>query len=191
MGAISLKYKSKSGNLTAPGDVDPGAMIPIATTTLGTAAANITFSNIPQEYEHLQVRGVSFVTSTDQILYFQFNNDTGNNYAAHLLTGNGVGSASHIYQTSFDKIKTFGQTYGIGTVAPTATITEILDYSNASKNTTLRTLGGVERNGTGEVQFTSGLWVNTAAVTSIKLFSLVNFAANTSFALYGIKKAGA
>ena len=48
MGAISLKYKSKSGNLTAPGDVDPGAMIPIATTALTTTAANITFSNIPK-----------------------------------------------------------------------------------------------------------------------------------------------
>ena len=56
MASISLKNKSKSGNLTAPGDVDPGAMIPLMTTTVGTAVSAVTFSDIPQAYEHLQIR---------------------------------------------------------------------------------------------------------------------------------------
>ena len=49
MASISLKNKSKSGNLTAPGDVDPGAMIPIATSTVSSATATVTFSSIPQK----------------------------------------------------------------------------------------------------------------------------------------------
>ena len=51
MASISLKYKSKSGNLTAPGDVDLGAMIPLMTAT-PSGTGTVTFSNIPQSYEH-------------------------------------------------------------------------------------------------------------------------------------------
>lgn len=191
MGAISLKYKSKSGNLTAPGDVDPGAFIPLATTTLSTATATISFTGIPQNYEHLQIRGISLVATTDQILYMTFNSDGGSNYSSHLLSGNGVGAGASYGLTSQTSMRLFGQTYGIGTTHPTVTVTDVLDYANASKYKTMRNLAGTDRNGTGEVQLASGLWMNTAAVTSIQIFSTVNFAAYTSFALYGIKRAGA
>ena len=47
MASISLKYKSKQGTLTAPGDVDLGAMIPLMTTTVGSGGSStITFSSI-------------------------------------------------------------------------------------------------------------------------------------------------
>ena len=60
MGSISLKTKSKSNNLTAPGDVDLGAMIPIATSTVGAGGvATVTFSSIPANYEHLQLRYIT------------------------------------------------------------------------------------------------------------------------------------
>jgi hypothetical protein len=45
-------------------------------------------------------------------------------------------------------------------------------------------------NGTGEVRLTSGVWMNTAAVTSLSIVNLAdNFATTSVFSLYGIKEA--
>jgi hypothetical protein len=136
MASISLKYKSKSGNLTAPGDVDPGAMIPIATVTLGSQATNIDFTNIPQNYTHLQIRGVGNVihSATDYgDLSLNFNSDTGANYAWVRMRGNssnvgtdlqtGYNSARAVYMCLTTSASSF---FG-------ATLIDILDYSNASK----------------------------------------------------------
>lgn len=189
MGAISLKYKSKLGNLTAPGDVDPGAMIPIATTALTTTAANITFSNIPKEYEHLQIRllGVSAATYSE----LAFNSDFSANYTYHQLTGDGAsvsasgaGGQSQIYAAQL----------GSATTYPSATIIDILDYSNTNKYKTVRLLNGLDSNGGGFIYYRSGIWLNTAAISTIRIAAQAGtstFASGTHAALYGIKRAGA
>lgn len=195
MGAISLKYKSKSGNLTAPGDVDPGAFIPIATTTLATAAATITFSGIPQNYEHLQIRGIgrsSTATAADVDLRVQFNGDTGNNYSIHYLYGSG--SAVAAAATTSNTYTTGGVVIKDGNTANTfsTNVIDILDYSNASKNKTVRVLTGWDANGSGYIYLNSGAWLSTAAITSLTLTPWQgNFMTYSSFALYGIKRAGA
>lgn len=196
MGAISLKYKSKSGNLTAPGDVDPGAMIPIATTTLATATATITFSSIPREYEHLQIRLIGRSSRSSGVSQFKlnFNGDTGTNYSDHYMLGTGgtifAGhdgvSQTFIWGSPIAASTATANTFGVG-------IVDILDYSNTNKYKTTRNLGGFDENGNGYISFTSGLWINTAAVTSITIgdgYGL-NLLAYTSAALYGIKRAGA
>jgi len=191
MASISLKYKSKQGSLTAPGDVDPGAMIPIATTTLSTATATVTFSSIPQNYEHLQIRGIAQGSLTGKYARMRFNSDSGSNYAVHDIEGNG-GSAPAYYYGSANGVYLFPSDIATATSVYSAFIIDILDYQNTNKNKVVRTLHGNDNNGSGIIYFLSGLWTNTNAITSID-FSLSgeNFTQYSSFALYGIKRAGA
>ena len=195
MASISLKYKSKSGNLTAPGDVDLGAMIPIATTVVGSGGSStITFSSIPNTYEHLQIRAIarSAGGSSEDEYRIRLNGDTGNNYSWHYLLGNGS-AASASASTTTERIivrqmPTTVQSAGFGVL-----IIDILDYSNTNKYKTLRALGGYDVNGSGTVSLNSGLWQNTTAVSTITIANerTVNFLEYSHFALYGIKRAGA
>ena len=159
----------------------------IATVSGTGSSGTISFTSIPSTYSHLQIRAISLVATTDQILFMRFNSDTGSNYASHLLTGNGVGAGASNALTSQANMKVFGQTYALGTTAPTGTVTDILDYANTNKYKTMRSFGGTDRNGTGEVQLASGLWMNTAAISSIQLTTGANFTTTTQFALYGIR----
>jgi hypothetical protein len=200
MASISLKYKSKSGNLTAPGDVDLGAMIPLMTTTVGgTSVASVTFSNIPQVYEHLQIRTMvktNEATTGATNIEMRFNSDTAGNYTRHYLftTGSSVGvggGGGASYLTTGSAAQggaAIANMFGVSVI-------DILDYSNANKYKTMRSLSGVDQNTSGSSYMwaaQSGLWMNTSAVTSISLFSASsNISQYSSFALYGIKRAGA
>jgi hypothetical protein len=69
-----------------------------------------------------------------------------------------------------------------------AFVIDILDYTNTNKFKTVRALTGVEDNTTNtEIRFTSGLWKNTAAITSINFVGNPSFNEFSSFALYGVK----
>ena len=71
-----------------------------------------------------------------------------------------------------------------------ANVLDILDYANTSKYTTARILGGIDINGSGgNIRLDSGVWMNTAAVTSLTISPTTanNFVQYSSFALYGIK----
>lgn len=192
MASISLKYKSKQGTLTAPGDVDPGAMIPIATTTLSTTASTVTFSSIPQAYEHLQIRCSALTASSGAVMVLRLNSDTGGNYTSHRLNGDGT-SAAAFAETGVSYARIFGQNIGTSTANPTAIIIDILDYSNTNKNKTIRSLAGCDLNGSGETGLQSSLWLNTSSVSTIelRLNTSGNYSQYSSFALYGIKRAGA
>jgi hypothetical protein len=193
MGIISLQEKTKLGELLSFNNIDLGAMIPITTTTLTTTTATITFSDIPQNYEHLQIRGFgrSNRAAVNDIIRVRYNGDTGSNYAVHVLNGDGSLAESFANTT-----QTYQQVYIIGGNNATsgvfgAFITDILDYSNTNKNKTLRQLGGTDNNGNGVVGLSSGLWMSTAAINSITITAIGSFLQYTSFALYGIKRAGA
>jgi hypothetical protein len=173
-----------SGHLFGP----TGAYDSIASTTVGAGGTStITFSSIPSTYTHLQIRGLSLNSSNvDYVL--RYNGDSGSNYRGHVLYGDG---------SSIFSANTFGGTYtgndiafNSGTTYPVAFVTDILDYTNTNKNTTLRGLYGTDANGSGQMAFISGLWMNTAAVTSITITATTGtFSQYSSFALYGIKGA--
>lgn len=161
-----------------------GAMEPISAITLASASASIEFNNIPSTYTHLQIRGIAR-TPTNVSLGIRFNDAT-TNYARHFLNGSGTSAAAggaasqtHGYAgTAAQASNTFG-----------ANVIDILDYTNTNKYKTVRTLSGSDANGSGFVQFMSGLWQSTNAITSIYLFQIEgdSFQLYSSFSLYGIK----
>lgn len=195
MASISLKYKSKNGNLTAPGDVDPGAMIPIATVSGTGSSGTITFSSIPQNYEHLQIRFMVFSNVDGSNVGIQFNGDTGNNYSQHQLYGGTYPTtAAKGANANTSQPKGWAGSYDAGTRGsyPTVGIIDILDYANTNKYKTMKALVGTDTNGTAnqEITLDSSLWMNTAAINSVALSIGGNFTTASTFALYGIKRSG-
>jgi len=161
----------------------------IATVTVGSGgSATITFSSIPATYTHLQLRGIGRDNLGNSV-EMTFNSDTGTNYARHRLIGNGT-AASATGTISLANIPLLANA-GLPTAANTfgVFVIDILDYTNTNKYTTARVLSGQDINGSGGVDFTSGLWLNTNAISTITLTgaSSAIFQQYSQFALYGIK----
>jgi hypothetical protein len=166
----------------------------IATVTVGSGgAANVEFTSIAATYTHLQLRilGQTSRSGFDvDALRFQVNSDTGSNYSWHHLRGDGssVEAKASTTQTDMQAERALGTS--TGTPSFGGIVLDILDYANTNKYKTFRLLGGVDANGSGAITFTSGLWRNTNAITSIKLYGdAANFTQYSHFALYGIKGA--
>jgi hypothetical protein len=184
------------GIFASQGRVSATSYESIATVTIGSGgAATATFSSIPSTFKHLQIRSIARTANAAKAedIVAQFNSDTGANYVQHLLVGNGSTAASYA-ATGQNFIK--GVAYGTGTTASAnifgAGVLDILDYTNTNKNSTVRTLAGMDLNEAStfaQMQVWSGLWLNTAAITSItiKCSSGANISEYSSFALYGIK----
>ena len=153
---------------------------PIATQTLGSAAATVTFSSLPQNYTDLiLVDNARTVTGGgDSELQLQFNSDTGSNYSTTYLYGNGSSAASSraTNQTSI-WISRANETSGVG-------ITNIQNYSNGTTYKTVLSRG----NSTSYVFAWAGLWRNTNPITSIVIqrSSGLNLAAGSTFTIYGV-----
>ena len=170
------------------GNLNVNSYESIATTTVGSGGTStITFSSIPATYTHLQIRGIARTTSGTNVDFrIQMNSDTGSNYARHSLRGdgtnvNGEANASQIYMWLDRAIP--GATDIFGDV-----VIDILDYANTSKYKTMRGLGGADRNGSGIIALSSGLWMDTSAITTLTItLETGSFAEYSSIALYGIK----
>jgi hypothetical protein len=157
----------------------------IATTTVGSGgSAIITFSSIPSTYQHLQIRAIGKgATAGGRQILFQFNGDTGSNYNSHHLYGDGASAVAGVKGTSTNGWVTYWDSSQFGSV-----VMDVLDYKDSNKYKTTRAIGGHDLNGSGYILLRSGLWMNTAAITSISLFTdSGNFTEYSSFALYGIK----
>jgi hypothetical protein len=166
--------------------VPQGDFESIATVTVGSGgSATISFTAIPSTYTHLQIRGMTLSATAVNYVRIRFNSDTGTNYTRHLLEGTGsAASAEAATGLTFTPAGYTG-----ASANPSVFVTDILDYKNTNKYTTIRSLSGIDQNGSGFVNFGSGLWLNTAAITSIDIThnSSINFNQYSSFALYGIK----
>ena len=172
-----------AGNATFDPFAPSGAYDSIATTTLGSSTATITFSSIPSTYTHLQLRMSGISNATNRICIAYNSDTTTSNYNSHYIEGNGetayagnvTGVAGNTYFTQ-------------STTEPFTSIVDILDYANTNKYKVQRALSGNDRNGGGTVSLYSSLWLNTNAITSLTItITSTTFAANSSFALYGIK----
>jgi hypothetical protein len=173
-------------------DPDFGAFESIATTTLSTSAASVTFSSIPQTYKHLQIRCLMRNTDSNleqSGLYMRFNSDTASNYSWHRVYGNGTNAPSDASTSTSSMLAGIGARTGALASTFGVTVIDVLDYVNTNKYTTIRGLTGHDANGNGYVGLGSGNWRNTAAVTTIDLITdaTYSFVQYSSFALYGIK----
>jgi hypothetical protein len=156
-----------------------------------SGVSTITFSSIPSNYKHLQLRYQLIESNGYQEINGRFNGDTGSNYYWHYLEGNGASASaasSGATTTSF----TIYSNNREGTVPtyPNVGIVDIHDYASTTKYKTVRTFSGADKNGTnpnGEVQLVSGLWSSTSAVNSLTIRCSVTWNAGTTFALYGMK----
>jgi hypothetical protein len=166
----------------------------IATQYLEADAATVTFSGIPATYEHLQLR--ASLRSTELVyamrLKINLNGDTGTNYSNHNMRGS-TSSAGAYAQTGAAYIQTSDGMHG-SSLPPAeyaSFIMDILDYANTNKNTTCSLMAGSALpHSDRRVQFGSGLWDNTAAITTI-LFTpnAGSFSRGCEFTLYGLNSA--
>jgi hypothetical protein len=166
---------------------DNGVMFPIQMVSVGAAGSStISFTSIPSTYKHLQIRAMLLSTDVDLA---RFNGDTGANYAFHGLRASGS-SASAYGNASTSSIQ-LGTNVPSSAIYPQIYVLDILDYASTSKYKTTRTLFGYDTNNTssGQIEFTSGLWLNTAAISSITLSNSAGHNQYSSYALYGIKGA--
>jgi hypothetical protein len=164
----------------------PATYEPIATTTLGSAASSITFSTIPATYTDLKLVVVckSVGSSTG---YVQFNSDTGSNYSRLNVRGNGSVAASNANSNISDGVPI--QTSNATGTNPVLWTLDIFSYAGSTNKTTLASASN-DQNGSGNLEWSIGLWRNTAVITSLKLQSTIdNFDTGTTATLYGIKAA--
>jgi len=166
----------------------------IETQILGSSQANITFSNLntySSTYKHLQIR---IAARTDRASYvdsamIQFNADTGTNYRAHYLIGNGssVTSGADVQSDRIYAARIAGANGGTSVFG--AGVCDILDAYSSTKNKTTRSLSGYTTSSGSEIYLFSGLWMNTNSLTSVRLFPNVgsNFVAGSRFSIYGIR----
>ena len=181
------------GIFASQGRVAANSYESIATVTVGAGgSSSISFSSIPSTFKHLQIRLIarSAFASNEDYVNLKVNSDTtGSNYARHLLYGTGASVAAAASTgstiTNLGEIAAANSTSGIFG----AFVVDLLDYANTNKNKTIRSLGGDDRNGGGEIDFNSILWMNTNAISSIQLTTYTgnNFAQYSQAALYGIK----
>ena len=185
------------GIMDGAGGAAGGSFESIATAVGTGSSATITFSSIPSTYKHLQIRGIYRDTRTvntiDVPISIRFNSDSGGNYISHQLTGNGSAASGASSGTGDDKINIYnaGVTDGTSAGIVGASIIDIIDYASTTKNKTVRGFAGGDANTAStdfKVSLSSGLWINTAAVTSITVFgTAANLSTSTVFSLYGIK----
>lgn len=181
---IGVIDSAKTGNLVT------GAYESISTQLLGSAQSSVTFSSIPQTYKHLQLRFTAQATGTPGGSFQMYmNGDTSGNYAAHWLYANGTNFLSGGTNTAT------AVAFGLGlqqTGYPGVGVMDILDYTSTNKYKTTRTFSAVDPNGSGGIVLYNTSFLNTAnglsALNSITIFAQsANIAANSIFALYGIK----
>jgi hypothetical protein len=166
----------------------PATYEPIATTTLGSAAANIEFTSIPGTYTDLLLTFfIADFSATGGGVRMQFNSDTASNYSQTSLRGSGS-AASSANRTSQNEIEFNPQTMATG--FPRLIEVDLLNYAGSTFKTSLYSVSS-DQNGAGNLYRGVGLWRSTSAITSIKLYdaNAVNFAAGTMATLYGILKA--
>jgi hypothetical protein len=160
----------------------PRTYEPIASQTLGSATASVTFSSIPSTYTDLILVSSFSETAVYGDSAIRFNSDSATNYSTTILYGTGAAAGSFRWSNiSGCRLQNL-PTNGAATV-------EILNYANTSTHKTAlhRGFGG---GGSFEPQRGVSLWRSTAAISSVTHVSLgTTFKAGSTFSLYGIKAA--
>lgn len=160
----------------------------IASQTLGSAAATVTFSSIPQTYDDLvivtSIRGDRAANADSVIIKF---NGSSSSYTRRNLTGDG--------STASSNTSTVINTYAPAATAASNTFsndeTYIPGYAGSAYKSASMTSVREDNATNALVVAMAALWSSTSAITSIEFSPLfgTNFVTNSSFYLYGVTHA--
>jgi hypothetical protein len=157
---------------------------PIATQTLGSAAATVTFSSIPQGYTDLVLVVNGLVSSNSAAAWLGFNADTSSLYSSTRISGSGSTAASSRFTGRTNSNNWYGgSAAGLSSTNNNTVILQIQGYSNA---TTFKTW--LSRTAGLATETVVGLYRSTSPITTITLGmeSAVTYSTGTTFSLYGI-----
>ena len=166
-------------------------MYHISTATGTGSAGAFSFSSIPQNFTHLQLRISAREVGTSNVLFHYFNGDfAATNYTWTTFSAQGTAAAvgsggpSGFFNTQAHPSNSeLANTNGV-------VIIDILDYSNTSKAKTIKMLGGYNLGSTpGYLAITGGTWNSTAAINSYVLTP--GFSTNSRADLYGLTTSSA
>jgi hypothetical protein len=163
------------------------SMTALATITLQSASASVSFSGIPQNYRDL-VLVLNGMNTTDDVTFsLRINEDSTANYSYVTARGRTTNLAQSSSLTSQTSMFIAGWSYGQGTTKTTPVLMQFMDYSVTDKHKTMINRYQTNRdNGDGEVGMIAGRWASTSAINSISLFpNSSTFKAGTTASLYG------
>ena len=164
----------------------PATYEKIATTTLGSAAADITFSGISSAFTDLKLVLTGTATSLCN-LAMRFNTDTATNYSTTYIYGDGT-SATSGRRTSATRF-IFTDSTNWDTTIPNFFTCDIFSYAGSTFKTCLASLSQ-DLNGSGSIENIVALYRSTSAITTIELLPLgTTFKTGTTATIYGILKA--
>ena len=173
----------------------PATYTLIASNTLSSTAASVTFSAIPGTYTDLVLRYSTRNTTTgtdDNYVEIQLNSGT-SGYSQTWINGTGAAAASGRYSTSSGNtfLEMWGDVDGSATSSTFGSTEIYIPNYTGTTNKVLSGYGVPERNAT---TFAVGIYATamlstlTSAITSIAIKAQSNnFASGSSFFLYGIK----
>jgi len=156
----------------------------IQSTTLGAAAASVTFSSIPATYADLVVvcSNINSASGSGRSLYLVANGDTASTYFDGFASANGTTSTgSESLRTGFVVMA-----QAISTTSNTAAYIQVMDYTE-SKRKQVMTRAGHPTTAAPIVLHGYGNLPMTAAINSLQFkLDTGNMAANSTFSLYGV-----
>jgi hypothetical protein len=158
---------------------------PIASTTLVSTAATVTFSSISGAYTDLILVMNAADTTSNANAWMNINSDTGSNYSRTNLLGDGsTGSSTSAANQAFLYLTPL---IGTGTDFGTNWIVQFMNYSNT---TTYKTILYRANQASGGVVLVAGLWKSTSAINSLDIKNQgTAWKTGSTFTLYGILKA--
>ena len=155
------------------------ALVALATTTLASSSATVTFSSLPTSgYRDLRIVVSCQAMSGNGVMATQFNADTGANYSY-------VGMYAEASPGSESATTTFIKTSVSNVTSNEMFTIDVMDYSATDKQKTALLRPG---NAATNLAAYAGRWANTAAVTSIKLYhtGTNQFGIGTTVSLFGV-----
>jgi hypothetical protein len=203
-GRASAAYGAGFGAITGPPPFDDflGSYDALASVTLSSSASTITFSGIPNNYKHLQIRILSQTTrSTYNVDSFGIAINgvgTGTLYSRHQLVSNngGTSAVNSFNQPGTPSVNPFidTTTSNAGANVFGSSIIDILDYASTTKYPVIRAIGGGDTNGIvssfcGTVGLSSALYAVAGPINSFSMFVTygTTFNAKTTASIYGVR----
>jgi hypothetical protein len=165
------------------------ALTALATTTLASASATVTFSSISGAYRDLRLVMNVGCSAASNVLYVRVNNDTTSSMSAVFAGGTGSGSGSSGTDSGTNRGLLAGFVLvGAPTTLQGVSTMDIMDYSATDKHKTSIT----RTNDAGTVtEMVAARWPQTSAITTLTCYwnGGTNFIAGSTFTLYGIASA--